>query len=613
VLLFYLKQFWALIITFKNQSHMKKIVLSLSFFIVLSTVTHAQITSVTRVRSITNDNRNPPKTDDRFVWFDGFRDHLDAGVGTDLLGVMDIRVYEIFSQIKGKPDLKEWNAAHPDNPSYTFVPKTPILLGVKHTALAGNYTTSHVNVHSKSFIAYKFADKDSATAIAMGINAGNVNDYRVHVTANDSTELVAWSVPKLQQEFGAKEAYAFLGKFNAPGKEIIIEVVNIKNYNIRDEVIFSWPAGSKAVIMGINGFQPHKNDAGVYISSNRKSPYASKFDKITGAPQDFHFPADSFSSLNVFLKNHPNTSYDVYWLHGAGPKRTKEIVRGNLKDSVFYIDKQYFSQPGKYELLISPSGSKDKTKETRIPYKVTSASLTDEKFTILQALPYLGGAFLLLIIYYLYNKRRLRKLDQQKEMANLKLGSVRAQLNPHFMFNALTSIQNLMNQKDSEGANHYLAKFADLTRQVLNATSRELISLEDELKIINDYLQIEQLRFGFNYTVDVDKSINIANTEIPGMLMQPFIENAAKHGISGMADKGKIDIAIAKDQNNLVLVIADNGKGFDTQQTTKGFGLKLGRERVALLNQIYKTQPVDLQINSVTEGTTITITLTGWF
>ena len=207
----------------------------------------------------------------------------------------------------------------------------------------------------------------------------------------------------------------------------------------------------------------------------------------------------------------------------------------------------------------------------------------------------------------------MRNIKRQKETANLKLGSVRAQLNPHFMFNALTSIQNLMHQHDTAGANHYLSKFADLTRQVLNATTTELISLEDELRIIDDYLQIEQLRFGFAYNIDVDSAINKANTEVPGMLMQPFIENAAKHGVSNKLQNGTINITITKQQNNLVLAIADNGGGFDAQgNATTGFGLKIGRERIALLNQLYKDQQITMQINSDANGTKITILLSDW-
>ncbi len=156
------------------------------------------------------------------------------------------------------------------------------------------------------------------------------------------------------------------------------------------------------------------------------------------------------------------------------------------------------------------------------------------------------------------------------------------------------------------------ALFADLTRKVLNTSDQELISMEDELKILEDYLQMEQLRFGFKYDVTVDEAINIANTEIPAMLLQPFVENAIKHGVAALHDKGLVSIAIHKQANNIVLSVTDNGKGFDLegmQQNKTSFGLKLSEERIALLNQVNKGQPVTFNINTGQNSTRITITL----
>ena len=183
------------------------------------------------------------------------------------------------------------------------------------------------------------------------------------------------------------------------------------------------------------------------------------------------------------------------------------------------------------------------------------------------------------------------------------------------MFNALGSIQNLMNKNDVAGANHYLAKFADLTRKVLHSGNQEMISLEDELRILEDYLQMEQLRFGFEYRIRADKTINAANTEIPAMLLQPFVENAVKHGIAALKEGGMIEIDIGRQNKDLFLSVSDNGKGFDgsrSDHTTEGFGLKLSEERVELLNKMYKAQPTRLEITSNTSGATITIKLENW-
>lgn len=195
-------------------------------------------------------------------------------------------------------------------------------------------------------------------------------------------------------------------------------------------------------------------------------------------------------------------------------------------------------------------------------------------------------------------------------MAQAQLDSVRAQLNPHFLFNALAGIQNLMNKNQTDRANNYLTKFARLTRNVLD--SKELISLSEERTLLDDYLQMEQLRFGFQYQIKGSEMLNEQNIEIPAMLLQPFVENAVKHGIAESGSKGKIEISFVKQSSDLILKIKDNGKGFDAINSYAGLGLKLSKNRMALLNTVYKSKPFVLDIQSDEKGTAITITLSQW-
>ena len=236
-------------------------------------------------------------------------------------------------------------------------------------------------------------------------------------------------------------------------------------------------------------------------------------------------------------------------------------------------------------------------------------------FPYILCVPYLIALSVYNYVVDLSDERKLKQSIQEKESVNLKLRSIRSQLNPHFMFNALTSIQGLMNKNDIPAANHYLALFANLTRKVLNTTDQDLISLEDELKIQEDYLQMEQLRFGFQYQITVGEEINIANTEIPAMLLQPFVENAVKHGVALLQQNGSIHMQINKQVNNLSLSVTDNGKGFDKEVTQQkdSLGLKLSEEHIALLNQVNPDQPVVLNIDSKQTGTTITITFINLF
>ncbi|MFI5137595.1 MAG: sensor histidine kinase [Sphingobacteriales bacterium] len=612
---------------------MKKCTLLFLIFTVVSSAGYCQ-------KSPVEYSPSNPYPAENMIQFDGYQFNPLTGVPESVQqGVMNTRIYDILN-LNDPPNLVAWNKAHPKYPILRFIPKSPLLLGVKFSAgwnkyppfIAGvrslstakfsagwnKYPPYQVKSLSKNYIGYFVADSADVTVVAMGINSKNVKDFRYHVVENDSTEIVPWSTPRLQQQYGAKTPYGFLGRFKAPGKQIMIEVVNIKDYHIRDGMIFNWLTNFKPVISHILADKIHHSSQFFNISMvKRNYGYATKFDSSTGLPLDLHFPVDTINELAIYFKSHKAIPYDIYWVakykNAEDTTAFTNLISSGMTDSCYQFLPEYFQEPGKYELLIYPTGLKDKDHLTKLSFEITVPLLFGQKFTLRQIIPFLLLAAVLFISYYLFNRRRLKKADQQRATANLKLSLVRSQLNPHFMFNALTSIQNLMNQQDNDGANHYLSKFAGLTRQVLNASGQELISLEDELQIISDYLQMEQLRFGFSYIINVDAAINKANTQIPSMLLQPFIENAAKHGVSALQNKGKIEVDIIKQTHNLILTVNDNGSGFGNKvKTNSGFGLKLSDERIALLNQVYKDQVINLQINSNENGTKITITLKDW-
>lgn len=291
------------------------------------------------------------------------------------------------------------------------------------------------------------------------------------------------------------------------------------------------------------------------------------------------------------------------------------------------IDKSVFKKSGDYEIIIEPSIRWDncrncdltaKDVEKYITRHTLSVTVDEENYTKKELVIYtlivalLIGLIFLIILYFnkKRNKKKLVEHEQQKNIAKLQLNSIRSQLNPHFLFNALSGIQNLMNKNEVENANQYLSKFARLTRNVLN--SKELISLSQEKTLLDDYLQMEQLRFGFQYEINHSEDLNLDIVEIPSMLLQPFVENAVKHGIAKKTTNGKVTITMAKQENDLVLTVADNGNGFDIQKAGKGFGLPLSHNRIALLNSIYRKNRFTLAIQSSTAGTKISLTLTDW-
>ncbi|WP_231577484.1 sensor histidine kinase [Sphingobacterium sp. IITKGP-BTPF85] len=286
------------------------------------------------------------------------------------------------------------------------------------------------------------------------------------------------------------------------------------------------------------------------------------------------------------------------------------------------MNKNIFKKSGDYEISIQPlikwntSATKDIDKYTS--RYTLSITLDQENYSKKELLTYTLIVFFSIglasfIILYFSKKRNKKKLvenEQQKNTAKLQLSLIRSQLNPHFLFNALSGIQNLMNKNDIDNANKYLSKFARLTRNVLDDT--ELISLSQEKNLLDDYLQMEQLRFGFKYEINQSGDLDLDNTDIPSMLLQPFVENAVKHGISQKASEGKIVIEFIKQASNLLLNIIDNGNGFDTKNKNDGLGLLLTERRITLLNSVYKENHFTLAIQSNSNGTKISLTLTDW-
>jgi len=141
-----------------------------------------------------------------------------------------------------------------------------------------------------------------------------------------------------------------------------------------------------------------------------------------------------------------------------------------------------------------------------------------------------------LILVYLLFKWKValskKKEETKRKFAETQLKSIRSQMNPHFLFNALSAIQNLINKNENERANHYLTEFSQLMRLTLDKSEKGLVPLSDEIASIEKYLELENLRFKFNYNIKTDSKINASQVEIPAMLVQPFVENAIIHGIN---------------------------------------------------------------------------------
>lgn len=218
-----------------------------------------------------------------------------------------------------------------------------------------------------------------------------------------------------------------------------------------------------------------------------------------------------------------------------------------------------------------------------------------------------------LVTWLLIYNGLLKKSRRRREQLSLEIKSIRSQLNPHFIFNALTSIQSLINKNDIPAANRYLTEFSTLLRESLHNHDQEMVPLVTEINLLEIYLKLEQLRYNFKYEINVDEAINKNATEIPNLLLQPLVENAVKHGVSTLSEKGLIKIEFIERDHNLLVLIADNGSKFDEMQPNDGFGLKLTQNRISLLNQTVKEQPIKLTIERRQDiETIVNLVFTNW-
>lgn len=187
------------------------------------------------------------------------------------------------------------------------------------------------------------------------------------------------------------------------------------------------------------------------------------------------------------------------------------------------------------------------------------------------------------------------KLELELKWFNSELKALRSQMNPHFIFNCMASIQRFMIQNDAVSAARFLSKFARLMRSILENSEQSFISLESELKMLEDYLDLEKLRFGkkFNYFISVENTINSELIEIPSMLIQPYIENSIIHGIGPRKDEnGRIDLTFKITGTVLHCEIIDNGVGIKKSSeiksqmefTHKSLGMSILKERLELIN-----------------------------
>ena len=206
----------------------------------------------------------------------------------------------------------------------------------------------------------------------------------------------------------------------------------------------------------------------------------------------------------------------------------------------------------------------------------------------------LAGGLLLSGLFY-YQRQSVARVKReaaiQQQVTELERAALQAQMNPHFIFNCLNSIQNFILQNDRKRAVEYLSRFAQLVRHNLNASVQGKVSLAEELRLLDNYLALEQERFEhrFEYSLEVEEGLDQEAIAFPPMLIQPYVENAVIHGLAKKEGKGKVTVHFRQENGGLAVTIRDNGVGYrpgadgEHSPRHRSVGMTVTQKRLELL------------------------------
>ncbi|MDO6434459.1 histidine kinase [Flavitalea sp. BT771] len=470
-------------------------------------------------------------------------------------------------------------------------------------------------------------DSSEAYFFVEHIDHHNASQYEFRVRQNHSTTILPWTnithfvtgdqVPKSDSK---EKEMALLGGYKTGfGNYLGVDIRRKNSDSVLSYAYVFWRKTQPVLLNIYTSNELNEFLRRLSISQLQKSSLTR--DERKKWKQ--RYPPDEIDSASALPKKLilPNNDNNLIFYLKGGPNQRRVLEYQLIKDGSPYTEwqKNEFDghfiwlknlPPGEYRLemryLIQPQHL------TSYPFRIKPAWHQTTAFKLVAGA--LIAAFFGFIIL-LWRGRRQKQLllaeQQKKGKLETEIKALHAQLNPHFVFNALNSIQGLINKGEIDKANNYLADFANLMRDVLNGNNNENNELYREIQTLESYMKLEQLRFQFVYKIDTGKITNLSEIQIPSLLLQPLVENAVKHGISALQDKGRIEIVFSQSNNDMQVRITDNGKGFDIHHASQGYGLKLTRQRIALINEILKSPSIVMDIDSGA-GTTVILTFKNW-
>lgn len=274
----------------------------------------------------------------------------------------------------------------------------------------------------------------------------------------------------------------------------------------------------------------------------------------------------------------------------------KDAMIADLKRSIVFGDSVRKQQHDEKYAELQTQYETDK-KDQEIENLSQQAAIQDLEISKQRNQLIIGGLLAIVLLLGGFVYYRQQKASREKAAAELEQRFLRSQLNPHFIFNSMTAIQQYLEENEPEGASHYMGMFSTLMRQILENSRQEFITLAEEVSMLENYLQLQQIRFRdqFDYEIEIDEELDEDYTGVPPMFAQPFIENSLEHGLFRKeGEKNQIKIYFRKINKNLVgLEIEDSGVGITTEKETvnhKSLATRITNERLSKLRTIGLSQ-----------------------
>ncbi len=399
---------------------------------------------------------------------------------------------------------------------------------------------------------------------------------------------------------------------------------SISNFDITDGLQcneFNWNAGyiasdGEIFVGGMNGFNAfypeeistHKGKQNIRITGFKKfnilqNQVLNDGDTLWLEHDDnffsFEFSALDYTNPSKSTYRYMLENYDTKWIEKNAGNRIAEYTRVS---------------PGTYYFRLMSTNTGGQWPESGINFTIIVRQPWYSTWYFRAIVVFALGIIIYSLILFRMRlmKRKHESVKQiyaiEKKLYQLEQKALQLQMNPHFLFNSLNSIQGLILGSDIDAAVHYLSKFSQLMRMTLSNSTESFIPLVNELNALMLYVELETFRFGerFDFSIKIDPKIDQEFTEIPPMILQPYVENAIIHGILNRTTKGKLFIELVLEGQNLVCVIQDDGVGrkkaielreqSGIERASKG--MSITSERLAILNHfsndIYSVKIIDL-------------------